>query len=169
MDLMEAIHTRRSIRKFTDRPIEKEDLETILRAAMIAPSAGNARPWEFLVLTDREVLDAIPEVSPYAAMCRTAQAGILVCADLDHEKFPGYWVIDCAAAIENMLLAARGLGIGTCWTGIHPMEDRIKAFSDRFKLPPRVRPHSLIALGWPDGEFKRLDRYQPERVHYGKY
>ncbi len=169
MELTEALFTRRSIRKFTDKPLSREDIETVLRAAMIAPSAGNAQPWEFLVLTDRAVLDAIPEISPYAAMCRTAQAAVLVCADLAHEKFPGYWVIDCAAAIQNMLLAARGMGIGTCWTGIHPMEDRIKAFSDRFKLPQTVRPHSLIAMGWPDAEFKRMDRYKPERIHYGAY
>ena len=169
MDTMEAIFTRRSIRKYTSDPIPENVMEEVLRAAMIAPSAGNAQPWQFVVITDRKILDAIPEYSQYAAMCRHAPAAVLVCGDLSLEKFPGYWVLDCSAAIQNMLLAARALGLGTVWTGIHPMEDRSAAFSKHFNLPDNVKPHSLVVMGWPDAEFKRQDRFKPERIHVNTF
>jgi len=165
MDTMEAIFTRRSIRKYTSDPISEDVMEQALRAAMSAPSAGNAQPWHFVVVTDRKILDGIPEYSPYAAMCRHAPAAVLVCGDLSLEKFPGYWALDCSAAIQNMLLAARALGLGTVWTGIYPTEDRIVAFSKNFNLPENVKPHSLVVMGWPDAEFKRQDRFKPERIH----
>lgn len=169
MDTMEAIFTRRSIRKYKSDPIPEDVMEEVLRAAMIAPSAGNAQPWHFVVVTDRKILDEIPSYSQYAAMCRQAPAAVLVCADLSLEKFPGYWVLDCSAAIQNMLLAARALDIGTVWTGIYPMEDRVQAFREHFRLPANVMPHSLVVMGRPDAEFKRQDRYKPERIHYDAF
>lgn len=165
MDLFEALYTRRSIRSFTDAPVAEADLEALLRAAMAAPSAGNAQPWHFVVVTERAVLDAIPGIHPYAAMCKTAQAAVIVCAELALEKYPGYWVLDCAAATQNLLLAARGLGIGSVWCGLYPQQERMTAMADLLRLPEGILPHALAVLGHPAQEFKKIDRFKPERIH----
>ena len=122
MDALEVIHTRRSIRDFTDAPITDEALRRMLEAAMAAPSAGNAQPWRFIVIRDRECLQRIPDIHPYAGMATRAALAVLVCADVTAEKFPGFWVQDCSAATQNLMLAARALNIGTVWCGIHPVE-----------------------------------------------
>ena len=165
MDLFEALYTRRSIRSFTDAPVAEADLETLLRAAMAAPSAGNAQPWHFVAVTDRALLDAIPGIHPYAAMCKTAQAAVIVCAELALEKYPGNWVLDCAAATQNLMLAARGLGIGSVWCGLYPQQERMTAMAGLLRLPEGVAPHALVVLGHPAQEFKKIDRFKPERIH----
>ncbi len=165
MDLFEALYTRRSIRSFTEAPVAEADLETLLRAAMAAPSAGNAQPWHFVVVTERAVLDAIPGIHPYAAMCKTAQAAVIVCAELSLEKYPGYWVLDCAAATQNLLLAARGLGLGSVWCGLYPQQERMTAMAGLLTLPEGILPHALVVLGHPAQEFKKIDRFKPERIH----
>ena len=165
MELFEALHTRRSIRAFTDQPISEADLETILRAAMDAPSAVNAQPWHFVVITDRAMLDAIPDIHPHAAMCRTAQAAIVSVAEIALEKAPGNWMVDCSAAVENLLLAARGLGIGSVWCGLYPRQERMAPMAALLGLPEGFLPHALVPLGYPAQEFKRVERFKPERVH----
>jgi len=169
MDLFEAIHTRRSIRSFTADPVSEADLTEVLRAAMTAPSAGNGQPWHFVVIDDRAVLNAIPDIHPHAAMCRQAPVAIAVAAELRLEKFPGfgYWMLDCSAAVENLLLAARGLGLGTVWCGICPRPDRMKGLAGLLQFPEGVEAHALVVLGHPapDATFKRLDRFKPERIH----
>ena len=165
MDLFEALYTRRSIRSFTDEAVTEADLEALLRAAMAAPSAGNAQPWHFVVVTESAVLDAIPGIHPYAAMCKTAQAAVVVCAELALEKYPGYWVLDCAAATQNLLLAARGLDIGSVWCGLYPQQERMTAMAGLLRLPEGIAPHALVALGHPAQEFKKIDRFKPERIH----
>ena len=169
MDALEAIHTRRSIRKFDGAPVSPEQIEVLLRAAMAAPSAGNAQPWRFVVVTDRAILDRIPDIHPYAAMARTAPAGILVLGDASLEKYPGYWVLDCAAAIQNMLLAARATGLGAVWTGIYPTPERVAAFSRLFALPGHVIPHSLVVVGHPAQTPAPVDRFNPSRVDENTY
>ncbi len=166
MELMEAIQTRRSIRKFTDKPVPKEMIETILKAAMLAPSAGNQQPWHFIVVTDREKLDKVPDFHPYAGMIRQAGVAIVVCGAPEGLKWPDFWVQDCSAAIENLLLAARDLGLGTVWTGVYPLEDRIVKTRQLFGIPENVQPLAIIPLGWPATEFKAQDRYDKARVHY---
>jgi len=169
MELFEAIHTRRSIRSFSAEPVSEADLETVLRAAMTAPSAVNAQPWHFVVLTDRALLDAIPDIHPHAAMCRTAPVAIAVAAELALEKLPGfgYWTLDCSAAVENLMLAARGLGLGTVWCGIYPRPERMEGLAKLLKFPEGVLAHALVVLGHPAQEtaFKREDRFKPERIH----
>ena len=98
-------------------------------------------------------------------MAEHAPVAIIVCGDLGLEKYPGYWVQDCSAATQNLLLAAHGKGLGAVWTGIYPMEDRIKGFSDHFNLPENVIPLSFIVIGWPVHEQKYKDRYKEDRVH----
>ena len=165
MDVLEAIHTRRSIRKYAEGPVDDAQVEILLRAAMAAPSAGNQQPWQFVIVRDKARLQEITRIHPYAAMAPKAALGILVCGDTRVERYPGYWVIDCAAAVQNLLLAAHAVGLGAVWTGIHPMRDREEAFAKLFATPSGVVPHSFIPLGHPAEEKKSEDRYRPERVH----
>ncbi len=166
MQIFEAMHTRRSIRKFDpDKSISEDDLRKILAAAMTAPSAGNAQPWHFVVVTDPALKQDLSRIHPYIGMLRDAPVGIVVCAELALEKYPGYWVQDLAAAVQNLLLAARGLGLGTVWTGVCPVQDRMDAVRRILQLPSGVEPHAIVPLGWPLQEFTHKDRYREERVH----
>ena len=169
MEVMEALLTRRSIRQFENRPVPEELIRQVLEAAMMAPSAGNAQPWQFVVINDRAVLDGMAELHPHIKMVLQATAGILVCADLTKEKFPGYWVQDCSAAMENLLLAAHGLGLGAVWTGIHPMEDRVAAYRAMFNLPEHIIPLGFAPMGWPAKAPRSESRFQADRVHYNTY
>lgn len=165
MDVFEAIHHRRSIRKYTDAPVSEAVVETILKAAMSAPSAGNAQPWRFVVITDRKILNRVPDVHPYASMARQAQVGILVCGDLRLEKYPGNWIADCSAATQNLLLAACAEGLGAVWTGVYPQEDRIKGFQKLLNLPEQVVPLAFVPMGHPDQRLPPEDRFRKDRVH----
>ncbi|SOB58510.1 putative NADH dehydrogenase/NAD(P)H nitroreductase [Pseudodesulfovibrio profundus] len=169
MELMQAIHTRRSIRKYTDEPVPDEMIKEILDAAMMAPSAGNAQPWQFVVVTERERLDAMADLHPYLKMVTKAQVGIIVCGDLSKEKFAGYWVQDCSAAMQNLLLAAHGKGLGAVWTGITPMEDRMSAFKTMFNMPEHIIPLGFVPMGWPAQEVKSTSRFDESRIHYNTF
>ncbi|AKB73478.1 Nitroreductase family protein [Methanosarcina lacustris Z-7289] len=169
METLEAIHTRRSIRKYTDRPVPRELITELLRAAMSAPSAVNAQPWVFIVIDDRKLLDEIPTYSPYASMCREAPLAILVCGDTTQEKAPGHWVQDCSAAIQNLLLAAHDFGLGAVWTGIFPMTDKVKGFRKAFGLPDHVFPLGLVPIGYPAQQPGSQDRYREEKVYHNRY
>lgn len=166
MEAYEAIVTRRSIRQFEDRPVSAETVEKLLRAAMLAPSAGNQQPWEFIVLTERAVLDEMPNLHPYCQMIRQAPVAVIICGDTRREKYPGYWPQDCSAAAENLLLAAHALGLGAVWTGIYPRDERIGPFRERFKLPEHIVPLALVPIGWPAEKPPQPERYAPERIHY---
>jgi len=165
MDAMNVLLTRKSIRLYSPKPVSNELVHQILEAAMSAPSAGNERPWHFIVLTERTLLDEIPKFHPYAAMLKHAQAAILVCGDPALEKHRGYWVLDCSAATENMLLAAHAKGLGAVWCGVYPTEDRIAALRSLLKIPSHVVPFSLIPIGFPAEEKKAGDRFDGARVH----
>jgi nitroreductase len=169
MDAMEAILTRRSVRSYTSAPIPEILITQLLKAAMNAPSAGNEQPWHFVVIRDRAILEAIPEFHPHAKMLREAAAAILVCGDLQLEKFKGFWVQDCAAATENILIAARALGLGAVWLGLHPLEERVTRMQKLLGIPDHVVPLSLVSLGYPKDEPRPVDRYQAARVHYDRW
>ncbi|MCL2122771.1 MAG: nitroreductase family protein [Desulfovibrionaceae bacterium] len=166
MDALEAIFTRRSIRKFLPKAISREEIEELLQAAMAAPSAGNGQPWLFLVITDKLKLAQIPSIHPYAAMCPEAAAAILVCGDPQVAKYADFWPQDCSAAVQNFLLAARARNLGTVWCGVYPTEERMQAFRKVFGLPDAVAPFALVALGHPDQPFDRRDRYDAAKVHW---
>lgn len=166
MDTLEAIHTRRSIRQYQDRPVPAETITQLLAAAMAAPSAGNQQPWEYIVITDREILKAIPAINPYAEMAEQAPLAILVCGNLRLETFSGYWVVDCAAAVQNMLLCAHASGLGAVWTGTYPDEERIDGYTALLDLPEHVIPHTLVVIGYPAEQPGHEDRFKPERIHY---
>ncbi len=165
MDTLEAIHSRRSIRRYEDRPVPEELVRKLLAAASSAPSARNQQPWQFVVIDDRQMLGEIAEVNPNAQMARRALLAILVCGDLGLETSPGYWVVDCAAAVENMLLAAHALGLGAVWTGVYPRQERMDGLRQIARLPEGIMPHSLVVLGYPAEHPVPQDRFRPERVH----
>lgn len=164
MDILTAIHTRASVRKYTGDPVSEEDVAILLDAAMAAPSAGNEQPWQFIVIDDRGVLEKIPEIHPYGGMAKNAPLAILVCGDRAAEKHPGFWVQDCSAAIQNMLLAAVARNLGAVWTGIYPVEERVAAFGELFGLPDHVTPLGLVILGKPDAKQEAKSRFRADRV-----
>ncbi|MFW5733683.1 MAG: nitroreductase family protein [Oceanidesulfovibrio sp.] len=164
MDALEAILTRRSIRAYTEDPITDEQVETLLRAAMAAPSAGDAQTWAFVVVRDRELLDAVPAMHPYAKMTPQAPLAILVCGDVSAEKYAGFWVQDCSAAVENLLLAAHAMGLGAVWTGIYPDAGRVEGFRRLFSLPEHIVPLALVPVGYPKEHKELIDRYNPSKV-----
>jgi nitroreductase len=166
MDTFTALHTRRSIRNFTDQAVSEEALHALLDAAMIAPSAGNAQPWQYIVVDDAAILRQVPDINPYAGMAPKAPVSIVVCGDLSAEKYQGFWVQDCSAAIQNMLLAATALGLGTVWTGIHPMRDRVSAFQQLLKLPEHIVPLGLIVIGHPAAPFEKKSRFDAAKIHH---
>lgn len=165
MELFDAIMNRRSIRKFTEESVTDKQVSRILEAAMMAPSAGNAQPWQFIVVRDKKIQTGVSKINKYASFASKAPVGILVCGDLSLEKFPGYWVQDCSAATQNILLAAQDLGLGSVWTGIYPMEDRIAGFKTLFNLPDPVIPLGYIVIGHPDQHLTTASRYNTARIH----
>jgi nitroreductase len=169
MDALTAIRTRRSIRTFSDQPVAEALIEQLLAAAMQAPSARNQQPWHFIVIDDRTTLAAIPEFMPNASMAARAPLGILVCGDVALEKSPGYWVVDCAAATQNMLLAAHALGLGAVWTGVYPRQPRIEGLRQLLGLPENVMAHSLVIVGHPAEQPPPQDRYRSDRVRRNRW
>ena len=167
--VLDAILSRRSVRAYTDHPVDDRLIEQLLRAAMAAPSAQNEQPWEFVVIRDRGLLEGISRSQPYAGMTRDAQVAIVVCADLDREKSAGFWVEDCAAATENVLLAAHALGLGAVWLGYYPVEERMAALTALLGLPPRVVPFAVVSIGFPAGQPTPVDRFDPARVHHEQW
>ncbi len=165
MNTLETIRSRRSIRKYqAGAVIPKEDLKQILEAAMMAPSACNTRPWEFVVVEDREKLDAIMAIHPYVSMLKTASLAIVVCAKPETQIgiCEGYFPQDCGAATQNILLAAKGLGYGTCWCGVYPREERVAEVAK--VLGKECTPFAIVALGVADEEPAARGFYDEERV-----
>ena len=162
---MKEIFERRSIRKYADQVVSEDIIEKIIEAGMAAPSAGNEQPWHFIIITDRRILNEIPKFHPYSKMLNEVSCGIVVCGDLSLEKYPGFWVQDCSAATENMLLMAQELGIGSVWLGVYPLEDRVKALKALLRLPDNVIPLSILPIGYPAEKKAPVNRFNPSRVH----
>jgi nitroreductase len=163
--MIETIKNRRSIRKFIpDKPILPEHINVILEAAMFAPSAGNYRPWEFIVVTNGEVLRRFAKTFSYMQMFETAPAAIVVVANV--EKSPRFFPQDCGAATQNIMLAAYELGFGTCWCGFYPKEDKMNLLSDMLSIDTNKVPFCVIAVGIPDEAPEARGFYEPEKVIY---
>ena len=169
MDTIKAILTRRSIRKYTIDPIEDNIIEDLLRSAMTAPSAGNEQPWHFLVISDKTLLNKIPDFHPYSKMLLKAPVAILVCGDESLEKYKGFWVQDCSAATENILLAAHCKGLGAVWLGIYPLKDRMDGIRELLNIPEGITPFSLISIGYPAEEKPPSERYNLLRIHRNQW
>ncbi len=165
MDAIAAIMTRRSVRKYTGEAVNDQEIEKIVRAGMNAPSAGNSQPWHFVVIKDRDTLLAITKFHPYSHMLKEAGVAIVVLGDTSNERYGAYWVQDCSAAIENMLLAVHALGLGAVWLGIYPREDRVSELSKLIGQPANVKPLGIVSVGHIAEIPAKADRFDPERVH----
>jgi len=164
---MKEIYARRSIRKYKDEPVSDEHVKSLLRAAMYAPSAGNERPWHFVVVKDRAKLDAITRFHPFTQMLKEAPMAIVVCADVSNLKYDGaFWIQDISASIQNILLEAVSLGLGSCWCGVYPREEYISEVKALLNLPEHIMPGAIVAVGHPDEEREVKERFDEERVHY---
>ena len=161
--LIQTIFARRSIRRYTDEPVSEEEIKALLEAAMAAPSASNGKPWHFVVVTERQTLDALARAHPYANMLFEAALCIAVCGDLGTSE--GFWVQDCSAASENLLLAATALGLGATWLGVHPKGGRVTAVRQVLGIPETITPLNLISIGRPAEEKEPRTQYDEGRVH----
>ncbi|GMO11608.1 MAG: nitroreductase family protein [Rickettsiales bacterium] len=170
METIKTIHKRRSVRQFdTTKTISDADLQTILHAGMTTPSAMNKQPWEFIVITDDDKKVAIAGFSQYAQMTPESPLSILVCGNTK-TAFAGHQVEDCSAAIQNLMLSATALGIGSVWTGIGA-EDRARYdnFVSLFELPEHIQPIGLIVFGYPVNDFEERDYFDAKKVHLNKW
>lgn len=149
MELYEGLLTRRSIRRFTGAAISRDDIFKFIKAGMYAPSANDTRPWHFIIVDDKEKMKRIMEVHPYSSMLSKASHAIVVCGDEKLEHGPGYYLLDCSAATQNILLAAHASGFGAVWLGVEPRKERKTAIREIFGLPEYISPVSIIALGIP--------------------
>ncbi|MEE0978824.1 MAG: nitroreductase family protein [Muribaculaceae bacterium] len=169
--VIENIMTRTSVRQFTSQPIPDDTIEILLKAGMAAPTAKNIQPWSFVVVTDRAVLDSLESVHPYSNL-KTATAAIVVCGDMtkyDDDTLRQYWIQDCSAATENILLAAHAMGLGAVWCGVYPSTDRVSGVRHVLSLPGNIMPLNLITMGYPQGENTPKDKWNPQVVHYQKW
>lgn len=169
---LENIMTRTSVRQYVaDKTIPRDTIELLLRAAMAAPTAVNKQPWQFIVIDNRESLDSLAQVLPYAKMLEHASIAIVPCGDLSKafEGEPEYWIQDVSAATENLLLAAHSLGLRAVWTGVYPTKERVEAVSQRLNLPSNVIPLAVVPIGYPDGQHTPKDKWNPEAIHFNQW
>ncbi len=164
--VMENILARKSVRSYSDREVEKDKIDLLLRAAMAAPSGKDTRPWEFIVIDDREILEQLAGGLPYAKMLSQAPCAIVVCGDSVKSS---YWYLDCSAATQNLLLAAEAQGLGAVWTAAYPYEDRMEVVKRYTRLPDHILPLCVIPVGYPAGNEKAKDKYNNARIHLNVY
>lgn len=166
---IDDIMTRTSVRAYSDRAVGEETVDTLLRAAMAAPTAGNKQPWRFIVINDKTTLQKISEDFQTMTMAKDAQLAVIMCG-VPAETFPGegqdYWVQDVSAATENLLLAAHAIGLGAVWCGIYPLSERVAQFSKMLNIPSDIVPMACVCIGYPAGETTPKDKWKPENVRY---
>jgi len=169
---IEIIHKRTSVRDYTERKVTRDQLETLVRAGMAAPTAMNKQPWLFVAIDDKEVLNSLGAVLPYGKMLLKSTAAIVVCGDMN-KVLDGHgkemWIQDCSAASENILLAATDLGLGAVWTGVYPAEDRVSAVKKVLNLPANLIPLNVIPVGYPAGDTTPKDKWKAENLHWNKW
>jgi nitroreductase len=177
---LDTIFSRKSVRSYTDQPVSEEQVETLLRAAMAAPTGMNVQPWRFVVVRDQAVKDAL--AGPRGGMIAQAPVVIVVCGETTMMRKPwgqpdaeavevpnGNWTQDCSAAAENLLLAAEALGLGAVWTAGYTYEDRVNPAREALGLPANVTPLCIIPVGYPAGDDQPKDKWKPENIHYDKW
>lgn len=168
---LDFIFNRRSVRKYSEDPLPEGAIRDLLEAAMAAPSAVARDPWRFVVVEDKATLESITDGLPNGQMLKEAKAGIVVCGLISeaHDNQLSYMLQDCSAAIENTLLAAAALGIGSCWLGVHPREERMDHLRDLLDIPEDVTPMGVISLGMPAKRPEPRTRYSESKVHREKW
>lgn len=170
METLEAIFNRRSIRNYTDVLVTDAEIEIILKAAFSAPTAVNTQPWEFVVINEKEVLDKIRDKMVFARY--NAPLGIVVCGNMKYAlkgQDKDLWICDCSAAIENMLLAATDIGLGSVWIGIYPIQSRMTTMQKLINLPEHVKPLGMVYFGHGTYQEPGRCRYNEKAVYWQKY
>ena len=169
--VLDNILARTSIRSYQDRPVEQDKIEKLLRAGMAAPSAVDKRPWHFIVVTDKQVLNGLAQANPNAGMAARAPLAIVVCGDKTKAltRVPDYWVQDASAATQNILLAAQGMGLGAVWTGTYPVTDRVEKVAAALNLPEHIVPFCTIVIGYPEKYQAPKDKWDEGNISYNTY
>ena len=169
--VLDNILARTSIRSYQDRPVEQDKIEKLLRAGMAAPSAVDKRPWHFIVVTDKQVLNGLAQANPNASMAARAPLAIVVCGDKTKAltRVPDYWVQDASAATQNILLAAQGMGLGAVWTGTYPVTDRVEKVAAALNLPEHIVPFCTIVIGYPEKYQAPKDKWDEGNISYNTY
>lgn len=171
-EAIQNIMTRVSVREFTGEKISEAQLDTLLRAAMAAPSAINKQPWAFIVVTDEEKIAALGAALPYSRCSNKPAVAIIPCGDLSKAiegEMANFWINDVSAATENLLLAAHSMGLGAVWTGLHPDMNRAKMVQDMLGLPEHIIPLCVVPVGVPAEQPEIKDKYKPENIHYNQW
>ena len=164
--VLSNIQSRKSVRKYSDKAVEPEKVEQLLRAAMAAPTGKNTQPWRFVVVDDRAKLDAMAESLPYAKMLKFAPMAIIVCGD---EEISNYWYLDCSAATQNLLLAAEALDLGAVWTTTYPYEDRMAVVKKHINHPDNIKSLCVIPIGYPEGKTKSKEKWDATKVFQNEW
>lgn len=166
---MNSIFKRRSIRKYLDSDISDEMVEEVIKAGMAAPSAGDEQPWQFVVVRNKSTMLEFPKFHQYAQMLKEAPVAIVVCGDLNRQAYEGFWIQDCSAAIQNMLLQVTEMGLGSVWVGIYPDKNRVEKTRELLDLPENIVPVAVLPIGVP-GEIKHIaNRYDKNMIHFEKW
>lgn len=167
--VLDNIASRKSVRSYTDQDVTPEQVETILKAAMAAPTGMNVQPWRFVVVREQAVKDKL--AGGFNKMIAKAPVVIVVCGQtvLKNGRPNNNWTADCAAATENMLLAVEAIGLGAVWTACYPYEDRMNPAIEALGLPDDVKPYCIVPVGHPSGKDKPKDKWKPENIHYDKW
>ena len=181
-ETIRTIMSRKSVRSFTDQPIPAEYMETMLKAAMAAPTGSNIQPWHFVVLTDKSQYEKVFENNFNTRIFNSAAAVVVFCADTTVTRPPrnnpdgepvtrpsGTWRDDLGACTENFLLAAESLGLGAVWTAGYPYSDRYASMKRELGIPDPILPYCAVAVGYPAGDEQPKDKWKPERIHYEKW
>lgn len=163
---LDIIFARRSIRRYSGEAVSESEITSLLEAGMAAPSANNRQPWQFVVVTDKETLSALAATHPYGRMLAGAALAIAVCGD---PSISDWWVQDCSAATENILVAAAGLGLGGVWLGCHGRAEREQAVRDTLGIPSQFGVLSLLSIGRPGETQEARTQYSPQRVHINRW
>lgn len=169
---IETMHNRTSIRHYLDQPVSKEQLETIVKGGMSAPSAMNKQPWQFIIIDDKEVLQALGKDIPTSEMVQKASAAIVVCGDMQRAGkgwLQQYWIQDCSAASQNILLAITDLKLGGVWTSVYPAPERMEIVSSVLELPDHIIPLNIIPVGYPDKAYTPKEKWDETKVHWNKF
>ncbi len=167
---LKTIHSRKSVRLYSERSVTKEQLLELVKAGMAAPSGMDIRPWEFIILTERLVMDTLAQKLPYAKMLTQVNAAIVVCGNNDKQNGgSSYWYLDCSAATQNILLAAESMGLGAVWTAAYPYEERMNPIKNILKLPENIQPLCVIPIGYPKQEGSPKNKFNAKKIHYNEF
>lgn len=169
--ILSVIHNRKSVRNFQDKKVSKEDLITIMKAGMAAPSGHNAQPWQFIAIQDREIMMELRKELVWATALDQSPAAIVVCGDMSKvdERNPEFWITDSSAATQNMLLAIEGMGLGGVWCTLFPGDERMGHARRVLDLPDHIMPLCIIPIGYPTGVEQPKDKFNAENIHWGKW